>query len=93
MPDRMLAQQFRSKLVNFTDQTTTAKIETSFLIRLHTMLNWLKPDPIKRLQAEFSRKMKEARDVQRSGDIVRYSAIVAEAEEIGKQIDVLKSTN
>lgn len=51
------------------------------------MLSWFRSDPVKRLQRDYATKLKEARDVQRNGDIVRYSAIMAEAEEILQQIE------
>ena len=50
------------------------------------MFRWLKRDPIKKLEMEYAKKLELARDVQRNGDIVGYSQIVAEAEEILVQI-------
>ena len=55
------------------------------------MIRWFRRDPLKKLESEYAEKTKLARDVQRSGDIVRYSAIMAEAEEIGLKIDRLKA--
>ena len=46
------------------------------------MLNLFRRNPIKKLEAEYARKLEEARDVQRNGDIVGYSRIMAEANEI-----------
>ena len=51
------------------------------------MFRWLKRDPIKKLEMEYAKKLELARDVQRNGDIVGYSRIVAEAEEILAQIE------
>lgn len=50
------------------------------------MFGWLKSDPVKKLEAEYARKLKLARDVQRNGDIVRYSEIMAEADAVLRQI-------
>ena len=55
------------------------------------MLNWFRKDPIKKLENEYNRKMEQARDTQRKGDIVRASEINAEAEELLRQIDDLKN--
>lgn len=55
------------------------------------MFGWGSSDPLKKLQDAYNKKLEEARDTQRKGDIVGYSALMGEAEEIGKQIDELKS--
>lgn len=54
------------------------------------MFGWLRRDPVKALEARYERKLVEARDVQRYGDIVRYSKLIAESEEILQEIDALK---
>ncbi|REJ74271.1 MAG: Lacal_2735 family protein [Planctomycetota bacterium] len=51
------------------------------------MFGWLKQDPVKKLELEYARMLKHARDVQRNGDIVRYSEIMAEADAVLRQID------
>ena len=48
-----------------------------------------KKDPIKALEKQYLKLMEEAMQIQRSGDIKAYSAKVAEAEEIQKQIEEL----
>ncbi len=55
------------------------------------MLGWLKKDPIKELEKQHAKKLVEARDLQRKGDIVAFSDATAEAEEIIRQIDELKA--
>ncbi|MBX2846244.1 MAG: Lacal_2735 family protein [Saprospiraceae bacterium] len=51
---------------------------------------FFKKDPIKKLEKQYLAKMKEARDIQRSGDVQKAALITAEAEEIAKQIEALK---
>lgn len=51
------------------------------------MFGWLKRDPKKKLEQAYARKLEEARDVQRSGDIVRYSELMAEAELLMRLLD------
>ena len=55
------------------------------------MLSWFKADPVKKLEKAYAAKLEEARDTQRNGDIVRYSELMAEAEEIANEIDTLKA--
>jgi hypothetical protein len=55
------------------------------------MLGWLKKDPIKQLEKQYAKKLEEARDLQRKGDIVAFSDATAESEAILKQIDALKA--
>ena len=51
------------------------------------MLGFLRPDPRKKLQLEYERLLREARDLQRNGDILGYAEITARAEEVARQID------
>jgi hypothetical protein len=53
------------------------------------MLGWLRRDPRKKLEQAYARKMEEARDAQRKGDIQGYASLVAESEEILQEIDRL----
>lgn len=53
------------------------------------MFGFLRPDPKKKLQAEYEKKTAEAMRLQRSGDMAGYAAKTAEAEEIGKRLDQL----
>lgn len=57
------------------------------------MFGIFKKDPIKKLQKELESKLIEARDFQRKGDIVEYSLMMSEAEEIGQKIDMITYTN
>ena len=41
-----------------------------------------KKDPSKKLQKQYEALMKEARDTQRAGDIVKYSELVTQATEL-----------
>lgn len=54
-------------------------------------MGWFSSDPIKKLRDQYMKKMEHARDIQRTGDIVKYSELVAEAEKIGEEIDRLES--
>lgn len=56
------------------------------------MFGLFKKDPIKKLEKEYQRLMEEAMHIQRGGDIKAYSAKVAEAEEIMKQIEELEKS-
>ncbi len=55
------------------------------------MFGLFKKDPVKKLEKEYLKLMEEAMRIQRSGDIVAYSAKVAEAEAIQEQIEKLQS--
>jgi hypothetical protein len=55
------------------------------------MLGWLKRDPKKKLEAEYARRLQEARDLQRKGDIKGYAAVSAEADNLSRQLDALKN--
>lgn len=57
------------------------------------MLKWLKKDPIKELEKQHAKKLVEARDLQRKGDIVGFSDVTAEAEEILRKIDELRAAS
>jgi len=54
------------------------------------LLNLFKKDPKKKLEKEYRALMLKARDVQRSGDIIAYSGIVAQSEEILERIKTLE---
>jgi len=55
------------------------------------MFGLFKKDPIKKLEKKYKDLLVKARDVQRSGDIVAYSGVVAESEEVLKEIEALRS--
>ncbi|MFK7872815.1 MAG: DUF6435 family protein [Oligoflexales bacterium] len=50
------------------------------------MLNWLRPDPVKKLQKIYEKKYAEAIQAQRNGNIAKYSQLITESEEIWKKI-------
>lgn len=54
------------------------------------MFGLFKNDPIKKLQKEYEKKMEQAVQRQRNGDIDGYSTLSQEADEIAKKIDELK---
>jgi hypothetical protein len=55
------------------------------------MFGWLrKKDPKTELQRRYEALMREARDLQRGGDIVSYSAKVAEADRVRLELDALE---
>lgn len=56
-----------------------------------TMFGLFKKDPAKKLEKEYERLMEKARDVQRSGDLKAYAAIIEESETILTKIDSLKN--
>ena len=50
-----------------------------------------KRDPKKALERRYAALMQEARDIQRSGDIVAYAAKVDEAEAVRKELEALEA--
>jgi hypothetical protein len=48
-------------------------------------------DPTRRLEKLYARKLEAARDAQRGGDMPLFAELSAEAEEIGREIDALRS--
>lgn len=55
------------------------------------MFGLFKKDPIKKLEKEYEETLEKARDIQRSGDIKAYSAMMAKSEEIWAQIEELRA--
>ncbi len=55
------------------------------------MLNWLKPDPRKKLQKNYERLLKDAMLAQRSGDIKTYSLLTEEAQGIYQQLKAIEA--
>ncbi len=51
------------------------------------MFGLFNKDPLPKLEKEYARKLELARDLQRKGDIVRYSEMAAEADAVLKQIE------
>lgn len=48
-------------------------------------------DPKKKLKKQYARKLEEALDAQRCGQIPLYATLTAEAEEIGQRLDDLRA--
>ncbi len=53
------------------------------------MFGFFKKDPIKALEKKYQKKLEEARDIQRSGDVKAAALLYEEAEEIGKELQKL----
>lgn len=47
-------------------------------------------DPKKKLEKEYARKLEQARDAQRAGNIPLFATLTAAAEEIGQRLDALQ---
>ena len=56
------------------------------------MFKLFRTDPTKKLEKQYARKLEEARDAQRRGQIPLYATLSAEAEEIGQRLDALKQS-
>ena len=54
------------------------------------MFGLFKKDPKKKLEKEYKNLLIKARDVQRSGDIIAYSGVVAESEAVLAKIKALE---
>lgn len=54
------------------------------------MFDWLKKDPIKKLQSAYHDKLEQAMHAQRKGDIRLHGQLTAEAEQIRTDILVLE---
>lgn len=55
------------------------------------MFGLFKKDPVKKLEKEYYEALEKARDIQRSGDIKAYSAMMAKSEEIWARIEALRN--
>ncbi|MEZ4886505.1 MAG: DUF6435 family protein [Chitinophagales bacterium] len=53
------------------------------------MFGFFKKDPVKKLQKEYLQLMEKARDIQRSGDVVKAALVYEEAEKIAVKIEEL----
>ena len=54
------------------------------------MLRLFRRDPLKKLEAEYAEKLKQARDAQRNGKMPLFARLSAESEAIGQRIDALR---
>ena len=50
-------------------------------------MNLFKSDPVKKAKKLYNAKLVEARDAQRAGQIVRYSELMEEAEQLAKNLE------
>ena len=53
------------------------------------MFSFFKRDPLKVAQGRLTRKLEEARDAQRNGNMALFAELSAEAESIGAEVDRL----
>lgn len=53
------------------------------------MFDFLKTDPKKKLEKEYSQKMEDAMKAQRNGNIDLYAQLTAEAENILRKIELI----
>ncbi len=51
------------------------------------MFNFFKKDPKKRIEQDYARKLAEAMEAQRNGDIRLYSSLMEEANKTLKRLD------
>ncbi|MDO9638191.1 MAG: DUF6435 family protein [Pseudotabrizicola sp.] len=54
------------------------------------MFGLFKSDPVKKLRKQYSAKLEEAMNAQRSGDIRSYASLTEEAEALWKQLEPLE---
>lgn len=54
------------------------------------MFGLFKNNPEEKLKKQYEKKLEQARDLQRNGDIKGFAKVTAEAEEIMKQIEALR---
>lgn len=54
------------------------------------MFSLFRRDPIKKLEAEYRRCLREAGDLQRSGDIRAATSAIARAEEVALKVEALR---
>jgi hypothetical protein len=55
------------------------------------MFGMFKRNPVAKLEAQYAKKLQEARDKQRYGDVVASSRLTAEAMNILSEIEKLES--
>lgn len=55
--------------------------------QIGAMFNFRKKDQAKELQKVINRKLEQARDVQRSGDIKAYALLMGEIDELQKKLE------
>lgn len=55
------------------------------------MFGLFKNDPLKTLQDEYAKRLEQARDLQRNGDIKGFAELSAQADELLKQLESLEA--
>lgn len=55
------------------------------------MFGLFKRDPVKKLKAQYEKKLLEARDAQRNGDMALFAALTEESEKIAAEIERLEA--
>lgn len=53
------------------------------------MFSFFKKDPKTKLEKAYAAKMEEATNAQRSGDLRLYAKLIAESDELAKQLEAL----
>ena len=54
------------------------------------MFSFLKSDPVKKLDKEYGQLLEQAMQAQRNGDIMLYSQLTAQAEEVRVKMEQIK---
>ncbi len=54
------------------------------------MFGLFKKDPLKKLQAEYARRLEKARDLQRKGDIKGFAEASSEADQLCQQLEAME---
>jgi len=70
-----------------------AGLRSTFLVIncLRDMFNLFKKDPVAKLEKKHAALLKEAMNIQRSGDIKAYARKMGEAEEVAIEIEKLRA--
>ena len=53
------------------------------------MFGLFKKDPVAKLRKAYHKKLEEARDIQRSGDLKHYARLMEEAEQMANEIETM----
>lgn len=56
------------------------------------MFGLFRRDPLQKLKKEYEGKLRQARDLQRNGDVRGAAALVAEAEEIARCLEEMEKS-
>ena len=58
-----------------------------YILMEEPIMKLFSKDPASKIRKQYKAKLIEARDAQRSGEIVRYSELMVEAENLAKQLE------